>query len=706
MGNEHSVIKNIDKRTARREHAAFFKLAIERFRQEGETSSGGVREEGAPTKRSIHVCVRKRPIFPHEINAGEYDVITCRKAGVFVHDARIHSDMRHLFINHHSFDFDAVFDESAENSQVYQGAAAEAIANTVHKSITTTILMYGQTGSGKTYTMTSIYEMAGRDLFDHMESSGKKFDVSVSFVELEGDICRDMLNRGAQTQLLTGKDGAVHPYPLTEVDVKSADELVSYIRFACSLRATEATGVHDKSSRSHACVRIFIRKVDEEVEGVLQLVDLAGSEHRIDSSEHDAARRKECAQINSSLSALKECIRAHAKGSSFIPFRKSKLTHLLKTCFMDGNATIIIATVSPSSKDTEHSLNTIRHACIMDGQGTGEDASSTSSHVTGGSLVREDIAELNITLLARQKRAERLASKSQPTNSTATNKKSSGTGHNDKAGHSDVTKRLLLVDVIADSERRALKTLDKNLIRMMEEARGVLGSNANQLRRLQSYRTQPEPADLEGPQDVPSSWMDQLDGEGVRAPSWPDKPEGLEPRRIVGHQEWPESGVGEGQRGGGGGGREEESAVGVKVQEEATSRSRADDKGEIERRMEELEDELRAPGISQAKAFAVKKKIAMLRAEQLRSQRAKKAKDVGGESSAQAPTEEDKSTSRCSPALLPCEDRRQRCCEGKNISPEVLYMLDEDAEGFKMVMRDRRRRAILQEELHGNERPR
>eukprot|EP00960_Hanusia_phi_P005088 146867-Hanusia_phi.AAC.1 len=30
MGNEHSVIKNIDKRTARREHASFFKQAIER----------------------------------------------------------------------------------------------------------------------------------------------------------------------------------------------------------------------------------------------------------------------------------------------------------------------------------------------------------------------------------------------------------------------------------------------------------------------------------------------------------------------------------------------------------------------------------------------------------------------------------------------------------------------------------------------------
>ena len=30
--------------------------------------------------------------------------------------------------------------------------------------------------------------------------------------------------------------------------------------------------------------------------------------------------------------------------------------------------TVVIATVSPASKDTEHSLNTLRHACVMGGQ--------------------------------------------------------------------------------------------------------------------------------------------------------------------------------------------------------------------------------------------------------------------------------------------------------------------------------------------------
>jgi hypothetical protein len=222
-----------------------------------------------------------------------------------------------------------------------------------------------------------------------------------------------------------------------EVTVKDAEELLCFIRLACALRATEATGVHNQSSRSHAVCRIFIDRGGQE--GILQLIDLAGSEHRIDSAEHDAARRKEGAQINSSLSALKECVRCKAApkiggNALFLPYRKSKLTHLLRACFEDGNPTVVIATVSPSSKDTEHSLNTIRHACIMDGQGSGNlepkpsgttkngmpktikmashiKCVTTASHVIGGEVTKQDIGEIDITKLARERRAQRIAEK-------------------------------------------------------------------------------------------------------------------------------------------------------------------------------------------------------------------------------------------------------------------------------------------------------
>jgi hypothetical protein len=87
------------------------------------------------------------------------------------------------------------------------------------------------------------------------------------------------------------------------------------IQHGINNRATAATGVHDESSRSHALLRIYIRREEEYPsslipltvgkgrstitlpstlpglykpglgynEGVLTLVDLAGSEHRIDS---------------------------------------------------------------------------------------------------------------------------------------------------------------------------------------------------------------------------------------------------------------------------------------------------------------------------------------------------------------------------------------------------------------------------------------
>ena len=187
-------------------------------------------------------------------------------------------------------------------------------------------------------------------------------------------------------------------------------------------RTSASTGVHDSSSRSHAILRIYIqRNLDPSGEdssacvsreGVLTLVDLAGSEHRIDSMHHSADRRKEGAGINASLMALKECIRARAAGQNAShQYRKSKLTMALKASFLFPSArTLIIATVSPASKDTEHSLNTLRHACIMDGQQDLESAgvpntTKETRFVTGGTVEREECGEVDVTDVARKNMA-------------------------------------------------------------------------------------------------------------------------------------------------------------------------------------------------------------------------------------------------------------------------------------------------------------
>jgi kinesin family protein 2/24 len=69
------------------------------------------------------------------------------------------------------------------------------------------------------------------------------------------------------------------------------------------------------------------------------MVDLAGSERAQETQSNDKNRRAEGAQINQSLLALKECIRAldskkQGNTETHVPFRSSKLTLVLRDSFV------------------------------------------------------------------------------------------------------------------------------------------------------------------------------------------------------------------------------------------------------------------------------------------------------------------------------------------------------------------------------------
>ena len=130
-----------------------------------------------------------------------------------------------------------------------------------------------------------------------------------------------------------------------------------------------STNANSDSSRSHAILQILLKPSSNKKQsskiapvGKLSFIDLAGSERGADRGESDLKTRMEGAEINKSLLALKECIRALDQDKRHTPFRQSKLTQVLKDSFVGNSRTCMIATISPNQSNSEHTLNTLRYA--------------------------------------------------------------------------------------------------------------------------------------------------------------------------------------------------------------------------------------------------------------------------------------------------------------------------------------------------------
>lgn len=353
-------------------HGAVFRKTIEGIRTELFKKNAVVASEsnnGNPEtiEDGFKVYVRKRPLLPHELSNGEYDVLTIVKpSGIVVHECKMYPgkrvvvvcnancriDMKRQYVMSCRRDFSKCFDQFSSTKEVYEETIGN-FAQHVVEGGKAVCMMYGATGSGKTFTSSGMEEMIANDLFAVLP---KSCHVNISCVEVAGSKCIDLHGKKNKVSICDDGNGGISLLGVSEKTVGSPLEMIHAIQTANKARATQATKVNAVSSRSHSICRLSIVRSDSssnEVIGQFSLLDLAGTERSADSMHHTAERRRECIEINTSHMALKHCVRAltgqnDLNGVTYVPYRGSLLTRILKDCLWAPHSkACVIATVSP-----------------------------------------------------------------------------------------------------------------------------------------------------------------------------------------------------------------------------------------------------------------------------------------------------------------------------------------------------------------------
>ncbi|CAN1281025.1 Kinesin-like protein KIN-13A [Linum perenne] len=350
----------------------------------------------------IKVVVRKRPLNKKELAKKEDDVVYVSDNSLTVHEPKLKVDLT-AYVEKHEFCFDAVLDEDVNNDKVYRDTV-EPIIPTIFQKTKATCFAYGQTGSGKTYTMQPLPLRAAQDMVRLLHQPvyrTQKFKLWLSYFEIYGGKLFDLLSE--RKKLCMREDGRqqVCIVGLQEFEVLDVQIVKDYIEKGNAARSTGSTGANEESSRSHAILQLVIKKHKEVKEtrrnnnidvneakhgklvGKISFIDLAGSERGADTTDNDRQTRIEGAEINKSLLALKECIRALDNEQIHIPFRGSKLTEVLRDSFVGNSRTVMISCISPNAGSCEHTLNTLRYAdrvkSLSKGSNTKKDQIVTSS---------------------------------------------------------------------------------------------------------------------------------------------------------------------------------------------------------------------------------------------------------------------------------------------------------------------------------------
>ncbi|KAL5107748.1 Kinesin-like protein KIF13A [Taenia crassiceps] len=400
---------------------------------------------------TVTTAVRVRPFSQREIDSKDnYSAVDCPEFGKIRCSKKGLPPV--IFSVDHTFCYFADdVNKTARGSQqeVYE-ALGVPLLNKALAGYNACLLAYGVTTSGKTYSMYGTADDPGivprivKDLFARINAEKGKNVLSTvyfNYYEIYNEKINDLLQDKKNLPQLTVREHPVTgPFVegLIQPAVHSSEETFAWLRRGDARRSVAPTEMNTRSSRSHTIASFVIRRelvsftnkgtIENGYTSKLTLVDLAGSE-RQSSTNGLSERLMETCQINKSLFVLGRVISqlsgesqakavfrsterfgrkrpklafegvsplltpqtsAKRKNNTFVSYRDSLLTWLLKDSLGGNSVTTMLATVSPSSLHIDDTLSTLHYAkraqCIVNKAVVNEDPE--------GRIIRELMAEV------------------------------------------------------------------------------------------------------------------------------------------------------------------------------------------------------------------------------------------------------------------------------------------------------------------------
>uniref|UniRef100_A0A8U7MF23 Kinesin-like protein n=1 Tax=Corvus moneduloides TaxID=1196302 RepID=A0A8U7MF23_CORMO len=284
-----------------------------------------------------------------------------------------------------SFKLDGLLHNTSQK-MVYETVAKDLVAKAL-QGYNGTIMCYGQTGAGKTYTMTGVtsdYRRRGiipRAIHQIFKAAAEFLNVMVtvriSYLEIYNEALFDLLApelaRGCRDTQLVVRDGpqGVYVKGLSIHPVSHEEEALHLLFEGETNRVIGEHTLNKNSSRSHCIFTLYIECRSRDytnpkcLKSKITLIDLAGSE-RLSKTGSEGQLRVEASYINKSLSFLEQLVIALADPKrEHIPFRQSKLTHVLKDSLGGNCNTVLVTNIYGEASHVEETLSSLRFATRM-----------------------------------------------------------------------------------------------------------------------------------------------------------------------------------------------------------------------------------------------------------------------------------------------------------------------------------------------------